>query len=156
MCRRNIVKLGLMVMTLVCGVLLTQVDAQTPSNEQVNGGRTSTDPPLNPPKTADSFEGRSEQPWLHVEIETKYAWIYQKSIARAWTTVSRDDTTRVNVGKLCLKLDAYKEQQVCWADTSYIELTDMKRRVATKKKTAVAVAWAEEPMLDSVRVEMKP
>jgi hypothetical protein len=97
-----------------------------------------------------------QQPWLHVELETKYAWIYQKSIARAWTTVSKDDTTRVNVGKLCLQLDAYTEQKVCWADTSYIELTDIKRRVATKKKVAVATAWAEEPVLDSVRVEMTP
>ncbi|MCB9357488.1 MAG: hypothetical protein H6505_02855 [Calditrichaeota bacterium] len=95
-------------------------------------------------------------PWLHVEVETKYGWIYQKSVGRAWTTVSRDDTTRVNVGKLCLKLEAHGTHESCWADTSYIELQDMKRRLAAKKKKAVVTAWAEDPAIERTKVEMMP
>ncbi len=109
-------------------------------------------------KTAMAGGGDSTgaTPWLHVVVETKYAWIYQKSTGRAWTTVSRDDTTRVNVGKLCMKLEAYKKHESCWADTSYIELEDMKRRVAVKKKKAAVTAWAENPAIAKTKVEMEP
>ncbi len=95
-------------------------------------------------------------PWLHVVVETKYAWIYQKSTGRAWTTVSRDDTTRVNVGELCLELNAYGKHKVCEADTSFLEVTDMKRRVAVKKRKAVVSAWAESPKIAKTTVEMEP
>ncbi|MCL4305649.1 hypothetical protein KJZ99_07020 [bacterium] len=109
-------------------------------------------------KTASASSGDTTAglPWLHVVVETKYAWIYQKSIGKAWTTASRDDSTRVPVGKLCMKLEAYKKHEVCWADTSYIELEDMKRRVAVKKRKAVVTAWAENPSLARTSVEMMP
>ncbi|MBK6765349.1 MAG: hypothetical protein IPG71_03230 [bacterium] len=97
-----------------------------------------------------------QPPHLRVEVETKYAWIYQKSIARVWATASKDDTTRVNVGELCLQLDCYGQHKVCESDTSYLELTEIKRRVATKKKTAYVKAWSNETASDTVRVEMKP
>lgn len=98
----------------------------------------------------------AQTPHLRVEVETNYAWIYQKSIARVWATVSKDDTTRVNVGELCLELDGYEQHKVCESDTSYLELSDIKRRIATKKKTAYVKAWSNDPAIDTVRVEMKP
>lgn len=100
--------------------------------------------------------GEAGVPWLHVEVETKYAWIYQKSIGRAWTTVSRDDTTRVNVGELCLELEAHAKHTSCKSNESYIELTDLKRRLACKKKTAVVSAWTQAPNIQKTTVKMEP
>lgn len=97
-----------------------------------------------------------ELPWLHVVVETKYAWLYQKSVGRAWTTVSRDDTTRTNVGELCIQLDCYDTQKVCTNDTSYVEIQEIKRRVAVKKKKAVVSAWANDPAIEKISVEMMP
>lgn len=104
-------------------------------------------------KTADL---QIELPWLHVVVETKYAWIYQKSTGKAWVTKSRDDTTRVNVGELCIQLDCYGQHKLCETDTSYLEVQEIKRRVATKKKNAVVSAWANQPILEKVTVEMMP
>ncbi|MCB1060068.1 MAG: hypothetical protein KDB65_07545 [Calditrichaeota bacterium] len=95
-------------------------------------------------------------PWLHVEVETKYAWIYQKSVGRAWTTVSREDTTRVNVGELCIELEAHGKHTLCESDTSYLEITDLKRRLACKKKTAVVSAWTQAPNIKKTTVKMEP
>lgn len=100
--------------------------------------------------------GRSEAKHLRVEVETKYAWIYQKSIARVWATASKDDTTRVNVGELCLQLDCYGMHRLCETDTSYLEVTEIKRRLGVSKKTAFVKAWSNDPAMDTVRVEMKP
>ncbi len=95
-------------------------------------------------------------PWLHVVVETKYAWLYQKSVGKAWTTVSRDDTTKVNVGELCIQLDCYGQHRICESDTSYLEVQEIKRRVAVKKKKAVVSAWANDPALEKITVEMEP
>ena len=99
---------------------------------------------------------KGESAWLHVVVETKYAWIYQKSVGRAWTTVSRDDTTRTNVGELCIQLDCYDTQKVCTDNTSYVEIQEIKRRVAVKKKKAVVSAWANDPAIEKISVEMMP
>jgi len=108
-----------------------------------------------PTSTAEARGERSAR-HLRVEVETKYAWIYQKSVARVWATVSQDDTTRVPVGELCLQLDCYGQHKVCETDTSYLELTEIKRRLGVSKKTAYVKAWTNDPAMDTVRVEMKP
>lgn len=110
------------------------------------------DPPSPPRKTG----GEASAPWLHVEVETKYAWIYQKSIGRAWVSASRDDTTRVKVGELCLQLECYGTHKICETDTSYLEVTEIKRRIAVKKKKAIVSAWANGPELERTTVEMMP
>ena len=89
-------------------------------------------------------------------VETKYAWLYQKAVGRAWVTKSRDDTTRVNVGELCIQLDCYWKHKACETDTSYVEIQEIKRRVAVKKKKAVVSAWANQPTLEKITVEMEP
>ncbi|MBK6911846.1 MAG: hypothetical protein IPH10_13115 [bacterium] len=109
--------------------------------------------PASPP--ADASGDRSAT-HLRVEVETKYAWIYQKSVARVWATVSKDDTTRVNVGELCLQLDCYGQHKICETDTSYLEVSEIKRRIGVSKKTAYVKAWTNDAALDTVRVEMKP
>jgi hypothetical protein len=101
--------------------------------------------------------GTSEDvPWLHVEVETKYAWIYQKSVGRAWTTVSREDTTRANVGELCIELEAHGKHTLCKSNDNYVEVTDLKRRLACKKKTAVVSAWTQAPNIKKTTVKMEP
>lgn len=109
-----------------------------------------------PPVSADVSLAALDLPWLHVVVETKYAWIYQKSVGKAWVTKSRDDTTRVNVGELCIQLDCYAQHKACESDTSYIEIQEIKRRVAVKKKLATVSAWANNPALEKVTVEMMP
>ena len=109
--------------------------------------------PVTPP--ADASGDRSAT-HLRVEVETKYAWIYQKSVARVLATVSKDDTTRVNVGELCLQLDCYGQHKICETDTSYLEVSEIKRRIGVSKKTAYVKAWTNDAALDTVRVEMKP
>lgn len=108
----------------------------------------------NPPAEA---RGNGENvPWLHVEVETKYAWIYQKSIGRAYTTVSQDDTTRVPVGQICIELEAHGKHTTCETNASYVEVTDIKRRVACKKKTAYVSAWTQAPAIKKTTVKMEP
>lgn len=109
-----------------------------------------------PPVSGDVSLAALDLPWLHVVVETKYAWIYQKSTGKAWVTKSRDDTTRVNVGELCIQLDCYAQHKACESDTSYIEIQEIKRRVAVKKKLATVSAWAKNPALEKVTVEMMP
>ncbi len=112
--------------------------------------------PLSFASAEDEAVGSADLPWLHVVVETKYAWLYQKSVGRAWTTVSRDDTTRVNVGELCIQLDCYWQHKLCETDTSYVEIQEIKRRVAVKKKKAIVSAWANQPTLEKITVEMEP
>ena len=95
-------------------------------------------------------------PWLHVEVETKYTWISQTSIARCWTTKSRDDTTRVNVGQLCLMLDAHWTHKTCETDTCYLEIKEVRRRLAVPKATATVTAWSESPHIEQTAVKMAP
>ena len=103
-----------------------------------------------------TFDKGLDLPWLHVVVETKYAWLYQKSVGRAWVTVSRDDSTRTNVGELCIQLDCYGQHKICERDTSYLEIQEIKRRVAVKKKKAIVSAWANDPALEKITVEMEP
>ncbi|MBU1921560.1 hypothetical protein KKG66_11995, partial [bacterium] len=62
----------------------------------------------------------------------------------------------VNVGLLCIKLDAHQSVQNCLPDTSYIEIKDLKRRIATRKKTAVVTAWAKNPDIEATTVSLEP
>ncbi len=109
-----------------------------------------------PYQSADVSLAALDLPWLHVVVETKYAWLYQKSVGRAWVTTTRDDTTKVNVGELCIQLDCYWQHKACETDTSYIEIQEIKRRVAVKKKKAIVSAWASNPSLEKITVEMEP
>ena len=63
-----------MKIALLAMLMATTLAAQTPA-----------------PPPADASGDRSAT-HLRVEVETKYAWIYQKSGARVWATVSKDDT----------------------------------------------------------------
>jgi hypothetical protein len=101
-------------------------------------------------------EGSARVPWLHVTVETNYGWFYQESIGKAWTTRTRVSEERVKVGSLCLSLTAHNEIEKCLPDTSYIEVRDIKRRIATRKKTATATAWAENPAIDRTSVSLDP
>lgn len=109
-----------------------------------------------PYQSTDVSLAALDLPWLHVVVETKYAWLYQKAVGKAWVTKSRDDTTRVNVGELCIQLDCYWQHKACETDTSYIEIQEIKRRVAVKKKKAIVSAWANNPALEKITVEMEP
>ena len=113
-----------------------------------------TETPPNPPAEARGNE--EVVPWLHVEVETKYTWISQTSIARCWTTKSRDDTTRVNVGQLCLMLDAHWTHKTCESDTCYLEIKEVRRRLAVPKATATVTAWSESPHIEQTSVKMAP
>jgi hypothetical protein len=95
-------------------------------------------------------------PWLHVTVETKYTWFSQSSVGKAWTTTTRESEERVNVGLLCIELMAHDTLKSCLPDTSYIEIKDVKRRVSTKKKTAVVTAWAENPEIKATTVSLEP
>jgi hypothetical protein len=98
----------------------------------------------------------SKIPWLHVAVETKYTWFSQSSFGKAWTTKTRDSEERVNVGLLCIKLDAHHSVQNCLPDTSYIEIKDVKKRVSTQKKTAVVTAWTQNPDIKETTVSLEP
>jgi hypothetical protein len=115
-------------------------------------------------ETADSTKSasvsigdeNSKVPWLHVTVETKYTWFSQTSIGKAWTTRNLVSEERVNVGLLCIELNAHNILKSCLPDTSYIEIKDVKRRVATKKKTAIVTAWAEDPEIKATTVSLEP
>jgi hypothetical protein len=136
-------------------------EAEVPSLAQMQTPEVKSETPPDPPSTGRSrLESRGDNtedvPWLHVEVETKYTWISQTSIARCWTTKSRDDTTRVNVGQLCLLLDAHWTHKTCETDTCYLEIKEVRRRLAVPKATATVTAWSENPHIEQTSVKMAP
>jgi len=94
--------------------------------------------------------------WLHVEVETNWAWFWQKSQGRAWVTAGQKDTMRINVGKLCLRLAAHDTTQKCEYGASEITLKEKKRGVQIRKRAATVSAWSEFPALDTMTVKMEP
>jgi hypothetical protein len=122
-----------------------QVEAEPAQNEAAGKNATMV-----------SGDETSKVPWLHVTVETKYTWFSQTSVGKAWTTKTRESEERVNVGLLCIELNAHNILKSCLPDTSYIEIKDVKRRVATKKKTAVVTAWAEDPEIKATTVSLEP
>lgn len=111
-----------------------------------------------PDKSASTIAGDEFGgiPWLHVTVETKYTWFSQSSFGKAWTTKTRDSEERVNVGLLCIKLDAHHSVESCLPDTSYIEVKDVRKRFHTPKAIAVVTAWAEDPDIKQTTVSLLP
>ena len=96
------------------------------------------------------------QAWLHVEVETSYSWFHQKSKGRAWVTVGKNDSTRVKVGKLCISLAAHDQKDSCAANADEIVISEKRRGVQIRKRTAIVSAWTDQPVLDTVIVKMEP
>ena len=94
--------------------------------------------------------------WLHVEVETNWAWFWQKSKGRAWVTMGQRDTLPADVGKLCIQLTAHETNQKCEYGKHEITIEEKKRGVQIAKRTAIVSAWAEVPDLDTVTVSMEP
>lgn len=94
--------------------------------------------------------------WLHVEVETNWAWFWQKTKGRAWVTEEKLDSVLVEVGKLCIRLIAHDTTQKCEYGMREITVQERKRGVQIAKRTAIVSAWAEFPALDTVTVKMEP
>jgi len=94
--------------------------------------------------------------WLHVEVETNWAWFWQKSKGRAWVTEGKLDTLPVDVGKLCIRLIAHGTTEKCEYGTREITVQERRRGVQIAKRTAIVTALAEFPALDAVTVRMEP
>ena len=95
-------------------------------------------------------------PWLHVEVSTNYGWFWQKSSGRAWVTISQKDTTRVNVGELCIRMQAHDTSQTCETNVSELTVSEKKKGIQIKKRTAIVSAWTVNPTVDTVTVRMEP
>lgn len=94
--------------------------------------------------------------WLHVEVETNWAWFWQKSKGRAWITEGRQDSLTLDVGKLCIQLTAHGTAQKCLYGVHEITIDEKKWGVQIAKRTAIVSAWTDQPVLDAVTVKMEP
>ena len=94
--------------------------------------------------------------WLHVEVETNWAWFWQKSKGRAWITEGRQDSLTLDVGKLCIQLTAHGTAQKCLYGVHEITIDEKKWGVQIAKRTAIVSAWTIQPVLDTVTVKMEP
>jgi hypothetical protein len=148
----------------VAAMLFGAIYAFAPQSETIRfstplyANQMQADKSAEPGKSATMVNGdeAGNVPWLHVTVETKYTWFSQTSVGKAWTTKTRESEERVNVGLLCIELNAHNTLKSCLPDTSYIEIKDVKRRVATKKKTAIVTAWAENPEIKATTVSLEP
>lgn len=95
-------------------------------------------------------------PWLHVEVETSYGWFWQKSTGIAYITTSRDSKQFVKVGKLCVRIIAHDTTTKCLENADSVVVIEKRKGIAIPKRTAFVTAWTENPVLDTLRVEMKP
>jgi hypothetical protein len=95
-------------------------------------------------------------PWLHVEVETSYGWFWQKSKGIAYVTASKDSKQLIKAGRLCVRLMAHDTtiKRVDKADS--IVVIEKKWGIAIPKRTAYVAAWTEDPVMDTLRVEMAP
>lgn len=103
-----------------------------------------------------TFGHDSLQIYLHVELETNYGWLYQKSKAKAYTTSDKEGKHRVKVDKLCLTLIAHDSTTECTVGDEMIIVKEKKKGVGVKKKFARVIAWTEGPNLGPETMEMKP
>jgi hypothetical protein len=103
-----------------------------------------------------TFGNDSVQVYLHVELETNYGWLYQKSQAKAFTTSDKEGRHRVKVDKLCLTLIAHDSTTQCVEGDEMIIVKEKKKGVGVKKKFARIIAWTEGPALGPETMEMKP
>lgn len=103
-----------------------------------------------------TFGNDSLQVYLHVELETSYGWLYQKSRGKAYTTSDKEGKHRVKVDKLCLTLIAHDSTTQCVEGDELIIVKEKKKGVGVKKKFARVVAWTEGPSLGPETMEMKP
>jgi hypothetical protein len=94
--------------------------------------------------------------YLHVEVETSYGWFWQKSIGRAYVTAGRDSKQKINVGKLCVKLEAHDSHENCLMQVDSMGVSEKKRGIAIPKRTAKVTAWCEDPKLGPITVTMEP
>lgn len=95
-------------------------------------------------------------PWLHVEVETSYGWLWQKSTGRAYVTAGRKNAERVKVGKLCIQLVAHDTTRFCLEQADSITVFERKRGLGISKREAVVTAWTFAPSLEPTTVSLKP
>lgn len=96
----------------------------------------------------DGGMGMLETIWLHVDAYVIPALVASHSEGWAWTTNEKEGNgTRINVKKICVRLNANILQEKCLDNTSSVALSE----TALGLTTAWAEGWTDGPKMGPIK-----